>query len=205
MHADLFKGYSEALLVEEDISKIDIKEGMLVMYLLKPISYFWKKFFEELPAKLLQATYGLLFCLVAIAFLGKNIFTFSHDFSIILLCLLLLAGAMLLSFTLKMILGILTFWFIDIQGLYEMIYLIEVIFSGILMPIVLMPTQIAHIAYILPFAYIVYSPISVLQGHVSLVEIFPILFIQCIWLLIGFLVYQTLWMLGIKKFSGVGQ
>ena len=35
--------------VEEDVAYYDIKQGNLVRYLLRPISYYWIKFYEENP------------------------------------------------------------------------------------------------------------------------------------------------------------
>lgn len=191
--------------IEEQISQIDIREGMLAMYLMRPISYFWKKFFEELPYKLLQGSYGFIFCLLVILIVGKNIFTFTNDYFLLAFGIILLTNGLMLSFSLKMIMGILTFWFLDIRGFYELIYMIEMIFSGLLMPIILLPAVFYRFAIGMPFAYIVYYPLGALQGHLTRVEAVSVFFVQCFWLLASGLLYHVLWKQGVKRFSGVGQ
>src|SRR3990167_5987280 len=50
--------------IEEDVADIDIKQGELTRYLMKPFSYYWIKFFEEIPYRILQGFYGVVFLLV---------------------------------------------------------------------------------------------------------------------------------------------
>ena len=191
--------------IEEGMSKVDIKEGLLVMYLLKPISYYWKKFYEELPYRVMQATYGIIFGILLTLLLRKNLFILSSDPLVIFYSISLLVGAIFLSFTMRMVMGILTFWFLDIQGFYEMVYLVEVIFGGFILPIVLLPAFMFRIATLLPFAYEVYFPLVSIQGHIPSQSYMAIFILQWVWVIAGLLVYQLLWMAGVKRFSGAGQ
>ena len=47
--------------IEEDIASTDIQQGNLVRYLLRPFPYYWIKFIEEIPFRILQGSYGIIF------------------------------------------------------------------------------------------------------------------------------------------------
>ncbi|MCX6731284.1 MAG: hypothetical protein NTZ55_05540, partial [Candidatus Roizmanbacteria bacterium] len=46
--------------VEQEVAEMDIKQGELVNYLTKPISYYWINFIGELPYRVLQAFYAAI-------------------------------------------------------------------------------------------------------------------------------------------------
>jgi len=54
--------------IENEVGIIDIHEGGLVNYLLKPFSYFWLKFFLEIPWRILQSIMGGIVFLLLILF-----------------------------------------------------------------------------------------------------------------------------------------
>lgn len=191
--------------IEEEVSRDDIKDGLLVAYLLRPFSYYWKKLIEEIPYKIVQSLYGIILCLIFFFFFGKDLFVISGNSSVLLLSSIIIALAILLSFTLKMVMGITAFWFTDTRGSFEALYATEFALGGTLIPLILLPQTIILIAYILPFSYIIYFPIIAIQGKLGFVDLMHVIGIQIIWICILGLLYQILWNQGIKKFSGVGQ
>ncbi len=53
--------------VEDSVSDIDIKQGGLVKFILKPFSYYWLKFFGDATTRLTLGLYGLLsFIMIAL-------------------------------------------------------------------------------------------------------------------------------------------
>lgn len=190
--------------IEEDVSKTDIKNGQLVNYITKPLSYILIKFFQEVPWRILQGGYALFFA-VLFFILFPSLFTVSQTFEGVLFTILIFCFAFLLSFTYKMIIGIAAFWLTDTAGLYELLEISTVIFGGLLMPLTLMPEWVAKIAYFLPFSYMTYFPVVALQGRLSTMELLQVLLIQIVWLGILGILYSFLWKKGIEKFHTVGQ
>src|SRR3989344_1716062 len=45
---------------EEGVAYEDIRHGGMAKYLLKPAHYYWLKFFEEIPFRLLQGSFGVI-------------------------------------------------------------------------------------------------------------------------------------------------
>src|SRR3989338_3301247 len=102
--------------IEEDVAAYDIQEGKLVSYLLKPFSYYWFKFFDEINYRILQGSYGLLALVILQLFFGQFIIL-TNNVVIIILSLVIIFLAYILSFTFKMIIGILAFWMTEIFGI----------------------------------------------------------------------------------------
>lgn len=190
--------------IEEDVSRIDIREGGLVKYLTRPISYYWIKFFEEFPYRVLQGSYGIILCIVLPLFF-KNFFVFSDNPLVLLLSIVIAAFALFISFTFKMIIGLVTFWIIDTGGFYQLVQMVQLLFAGYILPIDLLPQRVGSIAKILPFSYMIYFPVIAFEGKLSIIELFNVIWIQIFWLSILLLLYKLLFTMGVKNFTAVGQ
>lgn len=189
--------------IEEDVAREDVQMGNLATYLLKPISYYWKKFSEEFPYRIVQGSYALLliFCMM---FLIKH-FAFTHSILILFLGVISVCVGLFLSFTFKMVLGLFSIWLIEVQGIYQFYDILTFVFGGYIIPLFLLPKQMVLIAYFLPFSYVVYMPVSIFQGRFSVTEsIFAILG-QIAWLSLFIVLYKYTWKKGLKKFTGVGR
>ena len=190
--------------VEYEVSEIDIKQGQLVNYLTKPISYYWVNLLSEVPYRALQALY-------ASGIIGVFLIFFPHALMISLtvlhipLVILIFILGYLISFTFKMCLAYLSFWFKDIRGLNELVTIVIIIFSGGIMPLPWYPQVMQTISNILPFAYSGYYCITALQGSVSLIGLIQILTIQGVWLCVLLHIHNILWRNGIKEFTAMGQ
>lgn len=189
--------------VEEDIAEFDIREGRLTKYLIKPVSYYWFKFYEEIPYRVLQGFYGLL-VLIGIFFLFGLVRVPVDQPAVLALALLTIALAYFLSFTFKMIIGLFSFWMTDIWGIYELTDIILVIMAGFVMPITLYPEWLEKSATLLPFSYMIYFPVMAIQGSYSLSESALIIIKQVGWLILLIGIYRLLWSRGLKHFTAVG-
>lgn len=190
--------------IEEDVAVFDIQQGDLVRYLTRPFPYYWIKFIEEIPYRILQGSYGI-FLVVLFSFFYKNYIRISNNPITLLLSVLIMFLAFFLTFTLKMNLGLSAFWFKDSRGFFELITIILIIFSGGVMPLYLLPHGLQTISFLLPFAYTAYFPILSLQGSLSYIELIRVVGIQCIWLAVFLTINRLMWRQGIKEFTSLGQ
>jgi len=197
-------GASLQVHIEEDIAYQDIQQGRLVQFLTKPYAYFWFKFQEELPYRLLQGSFGIVLLLGISLYLGGQFVLIRGLLEAMLIALVILLG-FFIAFVFKMILGIAAFWFIDTLGLFQSVTVVYLIFSGFVMPLSLFPQALQTVAYILPFAYQIYFPIISLQGLLNTVQLSQVIIIQLVWLGVLLVLYQKIWKAGLRLFSGVGQ
>lgn len=190
--------------IEEDVAQYDIQYGELTRYLTRPFPYYWMKFIEEIPYRILQGSYGVILLILFTLFLGSFI-RLSHDPVTILYSLIMFVLAFFLSFTLKMNLGYSAFWFKDSRGFFELVTVAVIVFSGGIVPLHLLPSPILTISNLLPFAYTAYYPIMALQGLYPHGVELQIILIQLVWLGILVAVNRLLWKQGIRLFTAFGQ
>jgi hypothetical protein len=103
-----------------------------------PLPYYWIKFIEEIPYRILQGFYGVILVILFTLFFG-TVVRLSGDPVIVLSCLIMCVLAFFLSFTLKMNLGMSAFWFKDSRGFFELITIVMIVFSGGIIPIHFLP------------------------------------------------------------------
>ncbi|HSW88871.1 MAG TPA: ABC-2 family transporter protein [Candidatus Saccharimonadales bacterium] len=182
-----------------------IKEGDLVMFLLKPLPYFIQMFFMEFSWRFVRFWFGIITVILFYAFWGNAIIGLHNNiFTWGIICIILFLGFMV-SFVIKMIMGVSTFWLIETRGIYDFMEIIFLFFAGFIAPLVLFPSAISSIAINLPFAYIIYFPVIALEGKLGYEEMVHIILIQIFWIGVLFFIYQFLWKKGMQKFTAVGQ
>lgn len=190
--------------IEEDVAFKDIKEGVLVKYLLRPFSYLISKFVEELPWRIAEGLFGVLVFFVVVLFFSIS-FSFVDSIGEILLTVLIVISALCISFIYKMILGLLANWTTDFWGVMSIQEVVFLIFGGMVMPLSMYPELLAKISYGLPFSYIAYFPVIAIQGNFTIYELLRIVLFQMFWIAALYKFYQFLWQKSLRIFTGVGQ
>ncbi|MBI3486010.1 ABC-2 family transporter protein [Candidatus Daviesbacteria bacterium] len=190
--------------IEENVGIEDIRQGQLAMFITKPFSYFWLRFFSEIPFRILQGFYGIIVLILAALFL-KSLLNLQLSWQTLLISLTMAILAYFISFIFKMVMGLIAFWLIDINGIFQLFEIIIVLFGGYVAPLAVLPNFLSETAKFLPFAYMIYFPIISFQGKLNFQESFQILSIQVFWILVFALTYRFLWNKGLQKFTGVGQ
>ncbi len=190
--------------IEEHISFYDIRLGYLSGQLVRPFSYYWLMFFEEMPYRILQGSFGIVAAIILIAFF-KNVTFFSPSVEKVPLIALIITGALAVSFTFKMIIGLLAFWITQIDGIMDMGFILSLIYGGYIIPLNLLPHSFQLLIGLTPFPWITYYPTLALMGKLSPDEMITVICQQLIWLVGLGIVYKIAWSQGVKKFTAVGQ
>jgi ABC-2 type transport system permease protein len=189
--------------IEEEVAYEDIQYGRLSQYLTRPFSYIGFKFFQELPWRIVQGTFGILTLLLVSLFLpGLSIFP--HRDMIPFTILMILVGYAL-SFIYKMCMGVLAFWTTDYRGLGNLETMVFMVFGGLLVPLHFLPDSIRAVALAQPLAFILYYPVLAVEGILTTREITWVLLVQAGWLVVFAILYRVLWSRGVRRFSAVGQ
>lgn len=113
-------------------------------------------------------------------------------------------GAYLIRTMLLSLLGMITFWTTRVGALYELFFAFELILSGRLVPMALMPGWVQFISAFLPFQWTFFFPINALVGRPTTTELLYGLGIQLAWILVGIIFARIVWRLGIRRYSAVG-
>ncbi len=190
--------------IYQEISEDDIKQGGLVFYLLKPFSYFWKRFIEEIAYRFVRLIIIIIFCLV-IYFSFGNIFKITGEPLKLFFSLIVTILGFFIQFTFGFCLGLTAFWLKENRALYQLVEIVSIIFSGGVLPIDLLPKTLQTISYLLPWAYSSYFPIISFQGKLAPWQSLQVISIQFFWLAGFYIIYKILWNNGVKQFTATGQ
>ena len=101
-------------------------------------------------------------------------------------------------------LGLVTLWTTRVSALFELYFTAELLLSGRLVPLALMPGWAQTIADFLPFQWAFQFPIEVLTGRRTTGEIWFGLGMQLFWTLLALVVTAMLWKRGTRRFAAVG-
>jgi ABC-2 type transport system permease protein len=179
-----------------------IRDGSLNRYLVRPLSTHVNGLANNVGEKLVKfAVLAPMVALLALV-LGDR-FAFPAGLSHWLLAAVSLIMAGLMSFLFDIVLGGLGFWFDDVAGFLRARAVIIPLLSGAVVPLELMPDELAGVTLIQPFRYLVSFPLEVLLGDVSggLLAGFGL---QAGWLIIFAAGAALVWRLGIRTYSGAG-
>lgn len=113
-------------------------------------------------------------------------------------------GAFLIRTMLLSLLGMITFWTTRVGAIYELFFAVELVLSGRLVPMTLMPEWVQQVAWYLPFQWCFYYPIEALVGSMPTAELLGGLAMQLAWIVIGTLCVNLVWKLSIRQYSAVG-
>jgi viologen exporter family transport system permease protein len=113
-------------------------------------------------------------------------------------------GAYLIRTMLQESLGMLCFWTTRGAAIFDLYMTTELLLSGRLVPMPLMPEWVQEIARFLPFQWAFYFPIESLVGDLSDTELVRGLLVQVLWILIGLAIFRVAWRFAIRHYSAVG-
>lgn len=180
-----------------------INNGDLNLYLSKPLYYPTYAFFQKLGNFIFSIVMGMFF-IYLIKILMGNFFNLTIQLNHIVLFLISLFLGFVIMFNLFLIVGHMTFWVENVLTLRDNLWNIIRIFSGQIFPISLYPQFLRNLSAALPFQYIYYMPISILQNKISETRILEYYIYQIIWVAILYLINQNLWKKGVSKYSAQG-
>lgn len=113
-------------------------------------------------------------------------------------------GAYLIRSLALWLLGMITFWTTRTAALFELYMALELVLSGRLVPMALMPPWVQQVANFLPFQWTFNFPITALIGNLSTAQLVSGLGMQALWIAIYGLILAVVWRAGIRQYSAVG-
>ena len=113
-------------------------------------------------------------------------------------------GAYLIRTFNQSALGLITFWTTRVGALFSLYIVLELLLSGRLVPLTIMPEWAQTVAWLLPFRWTFYFPIEALVGGLSNAELLGGLAMQVFWILVGIGVFSLVWRRAISRYTAVG-
>ena len=113
-------------------------------------------------------------------------------------------GAYLVRTMFMSLVGMLNFWTTRGAAIFDLYMTIELLLSGRLVPLRLMPDWVETLADFLPFQWTFGYPIEALVGDLTTRALISGLGIQAIWTVVGLGLFALAWKVAVKRYSAVG-
>lgn len=113
-------------------------------------------------------------------------------------------GGFLVRFVMLWLLGMITFWTTRVGAFFELYFTLELLFSGRLVPLSIMPEWAQSLANFMPFQWAFGFPIELLLGRLTLQQALWGLGAQAFWILTGGLASALVWRFALRRYSAVG-
>ena len=177
---------------------IDIKNGLLSFWLLKPCRYNLLIIANFLAELVLGASIAAVVLVVALAFFP----VITIDLSLQLLVVVMLSLVWELLFSVCV--GLLSFWLSETEGLSYALNMLVMFAVGSWIPLDVLPKAIAQAGSWLPFQYQVYFPIQMLLGRTTPDAFSQAIVVQLVWIGTFALLARWMWFSGIKEYEAYG-
>ena len=122
----------------------------------------------------------------------------------VLVFLVAIWGAYVIRSLNHFVLGMVTIWTTRAGAIFQVWFLSELLLSGRLVPLTLMPHWAQALSSWLPFKWTFYFPIETLVGDLSNAELLRGLGMQVFWILMGIGIFSLVWRWAVRHYTAVG-
>jgi len=183
----------------------EIKSGEIILTTLsKPVSLFKRAFAEELGWHLVSVWVGLVASLFLV-FCFRNFVHFDFFLTKLLVFVWALGLSILVTFTASLCLGMLAFWFTEVDAVDSVFWTARMFLGGQGLPISLIPSSFQSLVRVLPFRYMFSFPLEIYFGKLSTGEIILGFLVASFWSGILFCLYRLMWNRGRRTYTAFGQ
>lgn len=182
----------------------NINSGDLSIFLLKPINYFLYWLARDAADK----GFNLFFSigeLVIFAILLRPPLFVQTDFLLIILFFISILLAVVLSFFIGSLLGLIGFWSPEVWAPRFIFFTLLTFFAGALFPLDILPQGIYQIFQLLPFSYLLYFPLKIYLGELTFTQILNGFIVTGVWIILSCFFTLSVWLKGLRMYTALGR
>lgn len=178
-----------------------IREGRINEFLSQPLHPFHRDLSSYIGGKVVWTAVWLPVAAVLVLIFRPDLTLGLAEVAGFVVALL---GGFAVRFVLLYLLGMVTFWTTRASGLFEIVVAGELLLSGRLVPLDLMPSWAQDIAAWLPFKWTFQFPIEVLMGRVDGTAVLSGIGAQVLWAGAMGVALAMVWKRAIRRYTAVG-
>ena len=180
----------------------EVRSGAIAMRLLRPVHPFVAYAASHLAAIPLRAVVALPIALALLASPGAS--ALSSDPARLLLVLPSIALAWLIAFSALFAIGALAFFLTQTMAIADFHFCVFSLFSGVLMPLDMLPSPFAVAAAWLPFRFMLSIPVELMTQSLDGAQLVSRLGGQLVWAALLLVLALGLWRAGVRRLEAVG-
>lgn len=192
----------DTIRVEWEISR-DIRQGEINKYLLRPLNLFCYRLTLLCAFKVVFLA-AMLLPATAVLWLLRPHLILSLDPLPLLATLAAVSLAFLLNYLMSYLLGLLTFWMMEIHSILIIKGMIATFLTGGMIPLDLLPLPLQPIITAIPFTYVIFFPAALYLGHLRGPAIWQGFALQVGWILLLALLTRLAWRRGLRRYGAFG-
>lgn len=183
----------------------EIKDGSIIMRLIKPVKVDLSFLFFELGNKIM-----IIVCILGPIILGLEVYRYyvlghvAFKFTRFVLFMISISISYILSFYLNLIFGYLAFFLMNLWGFNILKESIIKFLSGSIIPLAFFPEIISKIFTYLPFASLTYTPVMIYMEKYNGSTLVFNLLLQVFWLVFFVVASQLMWKWAEKRIAVQG-
>lgn len=182
---------------------IEIRNGDINKYLIKPCNYRKYVFCKVLAHNLLFCAVGII-PIMCTGLLLRRYLSFDVSVLQIFFAFFAVILAYVINFELNFILSLLAFYLSEVTSLFVAIDVLKGLATGKVIPLRYFPSVISTTLICTPLQYVCYFPLMILVGNYSSIDIVQKFIIGIFWLLVLRISSNLLWNKGLKRYSAFG-
>ena len=181
---------------------LEIRQGLINKYLIRPVSYFWYHFMMFVGVNSLYVIVYFSLLLLFIFIFPGLLFQTSISFLGFIFSLIL---SIYLSYCIYFIMVCFAFWFGEVRSIVVAYNLGMLMISGQYIPIRLFPNEVLSILSYTPIPYLVDLPVSIATGLIQPSDWLYSIQYAILWCFILTIISLSIYNFGIRKYEAYGQ
>lgn len=182
----------------------EINEGNISNSLIRPIGFLRYYFARDIGDKAMNISFSIIELTVVFLILHPNLFLQTRPLLLLLTLLFSLSGTVLFFFF-SVLLGFIGFWSTETWGPRFIFYQLLNFLAGTLFPLDIIPKPLYQFLSYLPFPYLLYFPMKVYLGQLSMSEIIQGMVISFVWIMILYAITRMVWQRGLRVYTAQGR
>ena len=181
----------------------DVREGVVKKYLTQPIDMlgylFWHRVAHKLVYYLVAAgPFALVF------WSCRDYLPAWPGWAAFGAFLLSLGLAFLIGFLIESLIGLVSFWFLEVSSLLFIYMMFNYFLSGHMIPLDWLPEPITDVVVWLPFKYLAYVPAAIFLGKYQGDELTGVLLVGAAWAVGLLIVNRFVFRRGVRRYGAFG-
>ncbi len=181
----------------------DVRDGTVKKYLTQPIDMLGYLFWHRVAHKLVY------YCVatgpfVLVFYLCRNYFPGWPDSWTIAAWIASLIMGFLAGFLIESLIGLISFWFLEVSSLLFIYMMINYFLSGHMIPLDWLPDEINNVVQYLPFKFLAYFPAAIMLGKYTHAEMAHELLIELAWIVALLALNRIAFARGVRRYGAFG-
>ena len=182
----------------------EINRGDLSNFLMRPINYFLFWAARDLGDKAINITFSLIELAILLVLLRPPLLI-QQDLLYLFLFIFSICIAVILEFFFNFLLGFIGFWSPEVWGPRFLFSIVIGFFSGGLFPLDMLPSPIYTFFQVLPFTYVLFFPLKIYLGQLSIPDVLFGFCVASLWAAILYVLVKFFWGKGLRLYTAQGR